>query len=237
MDLKETDILGDDIAKHWYYKNKAKALKKMVGDKTINTILDIGAGSGFFSKYLLNGTSAEEAWCVDVCYSEDSDNIDSGKFIHYRKQIETCNADLVLLMDVLEHVDDDVGLLSEYVKRVPVGSTFIISVPAFQYMWSGHDVFLEHKRRYTLAQIESVVRDAGLILKSSAYYFGTVFPLAAASRFAGNLLNSSTHPQSQLKKHSVLANTALSLLCDLELPFFKKNKVLGLTAFCSAIKS
>jgi SAM-dependent methyltransferase len=235
LDLKEIEILGDAIHTHWYYKSKAKALQKLIGVNP-SIILDIGAGSGYFSKFLLKNTHCTEAWCVDICYNEEADAKESGKTIHYRKQIGSCNSDLVLLMDVLEHVDDDVGLLSEYVQKVPSGSTFLISVPAFPFMWSGHDEYLEHKRRYTLPQIESVVCDAGLTLKKSAYYFGVVFPLAALSRLAAGLCKRTSRPQSQLKKHSLMVNSTLTFACDVELSFFHKNSLIGLTAFCMAHK-
>jgi SAM-dependent methyltransferase len=235
MDLKETEILRDAIHTHWYYKSKAKALKKLIRVNP-SIILDIGAGSGYFSKFLLKNTSSTEAWCVDIAYNEEVDTKENGKPIHYRKRIGSCNCDLVLLMDVLEHVDDDAGLLSEYVQKVSSGSAFIISVPAFPFMWSGHDEYLEHRRRYTLPQIEAVICNAGLVLENSAYYFGAVFPLAALSRLAGRMFKRTSRPQSQLKKHSTMVNSTLKAACDVELSFFQKNKVIGLTAFCMAHK-
>ena len=48
MDLKETDILGADIADHWYYKSKVKAMMRVIGEAVPSKILDVGAGSGFF---------------------------------------------------------------------------------------------------------------------------------------------------------------------------------------------
>jgi methylase of polypeptide subunit release factors len=68
MDLKEKDILGEDIARHWYYQSKAKAMVRMIAKLTPRRILDIGSGSGFFSRYLLSGTTAVEALCVDISY-------------------------------------------------------------------------------------------------------------------------------------------------------------------------
>lgn len=102
MDLKETDILGDKIATHWYYSSKAKAMTHLIGKTGISTILDVGAGSGFFSHYLLSHTTAKEAWCVDISYDSDSDVVVDGKSVHFRRSIDSVNADLVLLMDVLE---------------------------------------------------------------------------------------------------------------------------------------
>ena len=62
------------------------------------------------------------------------------------------------MMDVLEHVDNDAGLVRHYATKVPSGAHFLVTVPAFRFLWSGHDVFLEHKRRYTLAEIEQTMR-------------------------------------------------------------------------------
>ena len=236
MDLKETDILGDDISQHWYYRSKAKAMTRLLGKAQISTILDVGAGSGFFSRHLLANSPAHDAWCVDISYDDDSDALENGKPVHFRRSIDQLDADLVLLMDVLEHVDDDVGLLKDYVAKVPPGTLFLISVPAFKFLWSEHDVFLEHKRRYQLTQIEGVVERAGLTVKHGAYYFGAVFPIATTFRMVGNLFRKDTkQPQSQLKLHHPAINEILAALSDAELPLMTHNRLAGLTAFCLAV--
>jgi len=227
MDLKETDILGDNIGEHWYYCSKAAATRRMLGEAPIKRILDVGAGSGFFSHHLLTHTAAREAWCVDISYPADFSATTAGKPVHYRRAIDSVDADLVLLMDVLEHVDDDLGLLKSYVDKVPSGSRFLMTVPAFRFLWSGHDDFLEHKRRYTLGQFEALTEKAGLTVERGAYYFGAVFPMAVASR----LIPGSSTPRSQLKKHHPLVNALLKALCRLELPLMNLNRVAGLSVF------
>ena len=220
MDLKETDILGDDIASHWYYQSKAKAMTRMLSGVQPSIILDVGAGSGFFSRKLLADSSVKEAWCVDISYEEDSDAVEAGKPVHFRRSVDSVNADLVLLMDVLEHVDDDVGLLQHYMEKVPSGTRFLISVPAFQFLWSGHDVFLEHKRRYRLKQMEDVVKRAGLTVKHSAYYFGAVFPIATTIRLVSNWVHKEQQKaRSQLSMHHPLVNGTLAAMSAAELPF------------------
>ena len=237
MDLKETDILGANIEHHWYYRSKAKAMTRLLAGTPPSTILDVGAGSGFFSRHLLAQSSAKEAWCVDISYDGDSDASEAGKPVHFRRQVDTVNADLVLLMDVLEHVDDDVGLLKEYAKKVSRGARFLISVPAFQFLWSGHDVFLEHKRRYRLNQIEDTVKQAGLTVKHGAYYFGAVFPIAASIRLVNNWVHKGQQQvRSQLSLHHPLVNGTLAAMSDAELPFLAHNRLAGLTAFCLAEK-
>jgi len=171
MDLKEVDILGDNVSQHWYYRSKSNAMTNLLGKIQPSSILDVGAGSGFFSRHLLSSSQANEAWCVDTSYSSDSDDFEAGKRIHFRRQIDHIDADLVLLMDILEHIDDDVRFLQRCVEKVPKSAKFLISVPAFECLWSSHDVFLEHKRRYTLNQIEDVTRHAGLTVLHGALLF------------------------------------------------------------------
>jgi 2-polyprenyl-3-methyl-5-hydroxy-6-metoxy-1,4-benzoquinol methylase len=232
MDLKEEDILGDDIGRHWYYQSKAAALRRMVEGLDPQRLLDVGAGSGFFSRQLL-ANGAQSALCVDVGYPAGRDETVGGKPVLYRRECGGTDCDLVLMMDVLEHVDDDVGLVRHYTTKVPSGAHFLVTVPAFRFLWSGHDVFLEHKRRYTLAEIERTLRDAGLAVVRGAYYFGAIFPLAAAVRLATR--NDPT-PRSSLRKHGALGNGLLAAACAIELPLFRLNRLAGLSAFVLARK-
>src|SRR5882724_2138200 len=215
MDLKEEDILGADIGRHWYYRSKAAALRHAVGALKPQHLLDVGAGSGFFSRHLLSEGGAQSALCVDIGYDRDRDDRVSGKPVLYRRDTGATDCDLVLMMDVLEHVGDDRGLVRHYAAKVPAGAHFLVTVPAFRFLWSGHDVFLEHKRRYTLPEIETTMREAGLEVVKGAYFFGFVFPLAAAVRLA---TRGDTQPRSSLSKQGALANSLLTAVCAAELP-------------------
>ena len=233
MDLKEEDILGAGIGSHWYYHSKAAALRRAVGSFAPKRLLDVGAGSGFFSRHLLERTQAESALCVDIGYAADRDDRVAGKPVLYRRDTGPTDCDLVLMMDVLEHVDDDRGLVRHYADKVPGGAHFLVTVPAFEFLWSGHDVFLEHKRRYTLPEIETAMRDAGLEIVRGSYYFGLVFPLAAAVRLADR---NTTEPRSSLKKQGALTNALLTAICAAELPLFSVNRLAGLSCFVLARK-
>ena len=238
MDLKEAAILGSDVESHWYYQSKVRSVELLTKHLSPRAILDVGAGSGFFSRSLLRRTSAAEAYCVDISYPPGtSDTEEKGKPVYFRTSIGPINADLVLLMDVLEHVDDDVGLLKEYIAKVPQGSTFLITVPAFKFLWSQHDEFLEHKRRYTVAQLEKVVQDAGLQVRRAGYFFGFVLPLAASIRLLERVLpRRRQEPQSQLRSHGALTNACLRTICRLELGLVRFNRLAGLTVYCLATK-
>jgi len=237
MDIKEQDILGDRIGAHWYYRAKGGALRRMVGPSPIRHILDVGAGSGFFSRLLLDH-GARQATCVDPGYAAEHEELHHNRPIRFVRNIDTFDGDLLLLMDVLEHVDDDVALLAEYARKSPAGARFFITVPAFQLLWSGHDVFLEHRRRYTLPQMEAVIAKAGLTLERGCYYYGFTLPLAAATRLLGRIKGvSRSEPRSDLKLHAPLTNATLAAICAAELPVFKFNRLAGLTVCCLATKA
>ncbi|HWA31804.1 MAG TPA: class I SAM-dependent methyltransferase [Rhizomicrobium sp.] len=232
MDLKEEEILGGQIGRHWYYRAKAAALIRDLGNAGPREILDIGAGSGYFSRVLLEQTAARRATCVDTGYPADRDDTICGKPIAFRRAIDQSRADLVLAMDVLEHVPDEKALLSPYIELVPRGTRFVISVPAFDFLWSSHDVFLRHYRRYTLESLERAVRRCGLAVDRSHYYFGAVFPIAAGLRLMERMRRKREgEAKSQLRQHSGPVNGVLSAMCALERPAMKLNRLFGLTAF------
>ncbi|MET0272578.1 MAG: methyltransferase domain-containing protein, partial [Phenylobacterium sp.] len=145
MDLKEEALLGPGVGRHWYYRAKAQALLRVV-EPAGAAVLDVGAGSGFFARRLLEA-GASEATLVDPGYPADRNEIHAGKPLRFRRYASADGATLILMMDVLEHVDDDIGLARDYLASARPGTRLAVTVPAFQWLWSGHDVFLEHKRR------------------------------------------------------------------------------------------
>jgi SAM-dependent methyltransferase len=236
MDLKEIGRLGGDEGGHWYYASKARALRRCIADRRPERILDVGAGSGFFSKMLLRETSATSAICVDPGYAEDWSETHAGKTIAFRRSSSVGDADVVLLMDVIEHVDDDIALLRKYAASARPGTRFIVSVPAFSWLWSGHDEFLEHRRRYTLNQTLGVMKSAGLAPVFGFYFFAALFPVAGAQRLWRRLRPAQGGPASELRQHHPLTNSLLAGICLCETAFARHNRLFGLTAFAVAEK-
>src|SRR5262245_2267962 len=111
MDLKESAILGSDAAKHWYYLSKAAARRKYIDPLNTQNIVDVGAGSGLFIRQRLQHTSAECGTSIDSGYATDWDESHCGKPLKCRRTLKSADSDLVLLMDVIEHVDGDVDLI------------------------------------------------------------------------------------------------------------------------------
>jgi SAM-dependent methyltransferase len=191
-----------------------------------------------FSRQLLDAQLAESALCVDIGYPRDWAELHGGKPIHFaREAVPGRQNDLVLMMDVLEHVDDDQGLLRHYTKGLPEQARVVISVPAFQWMWSGHDVFLEHRRRYTLDQLEGLVQRAGLKVERGCYFFGALFPALAVTRLWNRLSSPDRNPppRNELRQYPPWLNSALTGLHELERrTVFPANRLAGLTVFCLA---
>lgn len=237
MDLKEEHILGESVDTHWYYASKARAMKAYLSGTSYGPVLDVGAGSGFFSKFLLKNGIARRATCVDPGYPREWAEMVASRHLEYVRCYQGDRTDLILFMDVLEHVEDDVGLLKKYVDAVRPGGEVFISVPAFQSLWSSHDEYLGHHRRYTVPHLSAIVEQAGLSVTRCTYCFGLVFPLAVARRLAMRYSRrSSGKLRSDLKLHSAPVNAGLKLLCAVERPFTRLNKLAGLSVFCMAKK-
>ena len=81
----------------------------------------------------------------------------------------------------------------------PANSHLFITVPAFQFLWSGHDIFLEHYRRYNLSQLRGLVTQAGLEIRR-AHYFLVQLPIAAAMRLKDKFLPTGP-PKSSMRSH------------------------------------
>lgn len=236
MDLKEEHLLGDAVTSHWYYRAKLAALNRAIVGLDIHSILDVGAGSGFFSRALLGSTSAREANCVDPGYPHESVESVAGKPLRFVREIGTNPADLVLMMDVIEHVADDRALVRDYVEKAAPGTRFVITVPAFMWLWSPHDVFLEHHRRYTLPEVETVLRDAGLAIEHGHYFYGAVLPLVAAVRAWKRATAGNAPPTSDMQRHGSMANGLLYGVSAAETRFMRLNRLGGTTAMVRAVK-
>jgi hypothetical protein len=236
MDLKEEHLLGDAVASHWYYRAKLAALTRDIADLRVDTILDVGAGSGFFSRALLASTTAREATCVDPGYPFDSHEIVAGKPLRFVREIGPNSANLVLMMDVIEHVADDRALVRDYVEKAVPGTRFLITVPAFMWLWSPHDVFLEHHRRYTLDETEAVLRDVGLTIERGHYFYGAVLPLVAGVRAWKRATAGNNAPASDMQQHGKLVNSLLYGISAAETAVMRMNRLGGTTAMVRAIK-
>lgn len=245
MDLKEID--QDINIDHWYYQTKFLALKRLLIEagawppfKTEeNIIVDIGAGSGIFMEAFSGSLKVypKYAYALDLLYPREFLGIRKG--IHFVKMLpEEIKPNYLFFIDILEHVEGDIKFLQDWVKISQPNSYFIFSVPAFKFLWSSHDVFLEHRRRYTLKDIEKVVSGCGLKVIKSSYFFATIFPSVFFMRRILEPLCKyfkiyHYHP---IKKENFLINLFLKLILNIELKLGIRNRILGVSCLVVAIK-
>lgn len=90
--------------------------------------------------------------------------------------------DCVTLFDVLEHIENDELALRECLRVLKAGAAFMLTVPAYQWLWSGHDEALNHKRRYTKYGIIEKMKKVGFDIRFASYMTTLLFPLMALYR-------------------------------------------------------
>jgi len=95
--------------------------------------------------------------------------------------------DLIALLDVLEHVPDDLASLRAIHRRLKPGGTLLLTVPANPWMWSAHDAAHHHFRRYTKKQLGELFLRSGLEVQLLSYFNTLLYPLVAAARIAGKI--------------------------------------------------
>ena len=148
--------------KHWWFAARREILREIIREVLAPsreiTIVDVGCGTG--------GNTASlscDYHCVGIDPSADAIELARTRyphleFIHGRAPGDLKHvvreAKLFLLADVLEHVADDVSLLSRLVAATSPGAYFLITVPADMSLWSPHDESHGHYRRYDMLRFE-----------------------------------------------------------------------------------
>jgi SAM-dependent methyltransferase len=122
-------------------------------------------------------------------------------------------ADVVLLLDVVEHLDDDVAGLRGARRFLREGGVLVVTVPAYQWLWSGHDVALGHRRRYVAAELRRLVEGAGYRVERLTYFNTVLFPAIAWTRLYKRLRGDVRH---DLRRPGPVLNSVLQWLFALE---------------------
>lgn len=101
--------------------------------------------------------------------------------------LEDARYDLIVLLDVLEHIPDDLGALEALRPKLAPGGRLFLTVPALPSLWSGHDVAHHHQRRYTAGTLEEVVRAGGFRPLHRAYFNSLLLPAIVGVRWLNRL--------------------------------------------------
>lgn len=146
--------------------------------------------------------------------------------------------DVVAAFDVVEHCEDEVLALAELTRVLAPGGRLLLSVPAYQWAWSDHDVRAGHYRRYTRARLERLVEDSGVRVLRSTYAFTAVFPLFVAERILRRLRRRSSAPvERPLPQVSPRAEAVLLRLCRVDHRLLgRRDLPFGSSVFLAAVK-
>jgi SAM-dependent methyltransferase len=196
MDLLET---RGATRRHPWELSRARAVEQIVRrrvSRPVKSILDWGCGDVYTGRFLLDRLGAEtlvgvDPHLTDVERARFADGDPRVRLFREAGELPDGGFDLLLLCDVIEHVPDEVALVEPLVRRfLADGGRVVVTVPAFQSLFSAHDVALKHYRRYRLSQLESVLERAGLAVLGSGYLFGALLP----ARAVGKLLSTVRPP-------------------------------------------
>jgi len=189
MDRIIYDRMAEHDSTHWWYRARrdvlASVISRKVGLPKNATILEIGCGTGHNLPMLAAFGTVDALEIDDAAAAIAATRL--GKLVSQSRLPELADIpehayDMVALLDVLEHIEDDTAALIAIAKRLKPGGTLLLTVPQYPWMWSGHDVANHHFRRYTKATLRKVVADAGLRLDLLTHFNSLLFPLAAADR-------------------------------------------------------
>jgi len=194
MDRIVYDRMAAHDSTHWWYTARRDILADFLAREghlpRDARILEIGCGTGH-NLPMLAAFGTVDAIEIDPAAREIA-SARLGKPVGAAPLpdltgVERGSYDLVAVLDVVEHIADDVAALKAMAACLKPGGKILITVPAHQWMWSAHDVVNHHHRRYSKASLAAAIRAAGLEPRKLGYFNSLLFPLAAASRLAGRL--------------------------------------------------
>lgn len=134
--------------------------------------LDAGSGDAWFAERLAVATGASPVVCWDSGYADGAGTPRRNPALRFVKDPPEGRFDLALLLDVLEHVDDDSAFLGEIVEaHLTRGAAVLVSVPAWPSLLSEHDRRLRHLRRYHPADARALLERSGLSVVRSGGLF------------------------------------------------------------------
>ena len=194
MDRIVYDRMAAHDSTHWWYRARRDILSDYLaryGELPAKArILEIGCGTGH-NLGMLGRFGSVEAIEIDPAArqiaSERLGRPVGDAPLPELPGVDRGGYDLIAVLDVVEHIKDDIAALKAIRDCLKPGGKILITVPAHQWMWSAHDVVNHHHRRYSKATLTRALAAAGLAPRKMGYFNSLLFPLAAAARVAGRM--------------------------------------------------
>jgi SAM-dependent methyltransferase len=209
-------------------------LRSTYGDRSDLTVLDIGCGTGAMSMRLARWGSVVSAdfspLALGFCRRRGLDCLSAGDAA--RLPFRDASFDVVVALDLVEHLTDDRAALCEFRRVLKPGGRLVATVPAYRALWSAHDVALMHQRRYTAREFGAVCDRAGLAVRRLSYAMTFLLPVVWLVRW---LTRGSRKPKASLVPVPVFVNRALIRLLTWEnAAVLAMNLPAGVSVFCVA---
>lgn len=194
MDRIVYDRMAAHDTTHWWYRARREILADYLTREAAlpkgARILEIGCGTGH-NLPMLAGFGEVDAIEIDPAArgfaAERLGKPVGDAPLPALTGVERSAYDLVAVLDVVEHVEDDVAALKGMAEVLKPGGAILVTVPAHPWMWSAHDTVNHHHRRYSKRTLDKAIRNAGLRHNGLRYFNSLLFPVAVAARVAGKL--------------------------------------------------
>jgi len=173
--------------RHWWYRGRRRVLERVIDDLRLPAharILDAGCGSGrnmveFARHGTVTGIELSHT-SVRLAREREAGEVVEGSVLDMPFDADAF--ELAASLDVIEHLQDDLQALRELRRVVAPGGTLLVTVPAYQWLWSGHDEINHHFRRYTRRSLQQVGEQAGWRQVRTTYFNSLLLPAAIALR-------------------------------------------------------
>lgn len=213
MDRDLYDRLFELEDEHWWFRGRRAVIRALLSRAEVpasTRVLDAGCGTGrnLIELAALGETAGVDSSpeAVQYCAERGLTGVLQGDLAALPFPDEQFG--VVLLADVVEHLDDDTGSLRELRRVAAPGAVLVLTAPAYRSLWSQHDVRHHHRRRYRRPEIEGRAQEAGWEPVFSTYFNSVLLPPIAVMRWLGRR---GTPGRSDLERTPAALNGALDL--------------------------
>lgn len=175
--------------RHWWFVSRRKIIAAVIDSLKLGNslkVMDAGCGNGdnleFLSNYGELVAVERDTNALARAQMRKSGRVFKGALPDELPEEITKNNDLIVLLDVLEHIEDDAKSLFVLRGWAKQKGNIVITVPAYQFLWTRHDDIHHHKRRYTVTSLKQVVENNGWKIQYISYFNTFLFPLALINR-------------------------------------------------------